>query len=351
MRVGILFAASVILLGALAIVDHTMLGQSSRSGFDHGGSYANAERAVLARSVVMQPGDRLVVAANVGVGFPTFSKYDLLVVPGGDRFAILEGREPRAVYAAVRGMDTQSCCPQGDLVFVRPDDALAHRAPRIPEEGGTTPEEFLAMEQAALDQPDRVDLVWVFSYSERATRPSTPQEQQAVAQELERPPGLGLSPMLQPGYPTVFQAHVAASHAALTWAMAALAILAAASTLFWGIALRAGRVESEGTGAESLLRLYDAAGLWLAALRDLLLGSLLALLAVALHVALIGEPGISYVMADRAQMAQAPARALKLALMLAYSALVVAWAYAVWTAHRALRNWRARRAASPPELA
>lgn len=352
MRAGMLFVAAVVLLAGLALADHTLLSQSSRSGFDLGGAYANADRAVLARSVVMAPGDHLVVGANLAGGWPTFATYELHVVPGGDRFALLEGREPRATYAVVRGMSAQGCCPQGDLVLVRPDDALAHRAPRVAQEGGTTEAEFRAMEEAMLDQPDRVDLVWVMAYSERATRPTTPEEAREVAQELEMAQRrLAFQPTMDPGYPTVYEGYAADAHAALAWAMAALALAAAGSALAWAYGLRRGRVESDGPGSESLLRLYDAAGAWLATLRDLLLGSLVVLLAVALHVALAGEPAIVLQLAERARMGLAGMAALQVALMLAYAAVVVAWAYAVWSAHRALRRWRARRALPPLDLA
>jgi len=354
MRAGVAFVIAIVALAGLAIGDLAISSGLNRSGHDYGGIYSNEERAVFAQSVVMTPGDRLAISPNLAGGWPTVARYDFYIVNGADRFTLLDGQEPRVTYVKQLNTSLQGCCPNPWLAWDRPDDAFAHRqgATVVPTGPGLDPD-FRAFETSLLDQPERIDLVWVLYYGDNVTQPSTPEERRVFESRLDekmRSMSLG-SPPVAPAYPTVYDASVVILHPLLTWTMAALALGATASLLWWALTLRKARFEPDGATTESLLRLYDAAGAYLASLRDILLGSLLVLMAVALHVALIGEPGAAYHLLKFADIGVGATRALSLALGMAYASVISVWVYAIWTVHRALTRWRLRRAHPPLHLA
>ena len=351
---GILFLLSVLALCGLAVADLAYVSDAHRSGYDHGGFHANAERAVLAQSVVMEPGDRLVLQPNLlRGGWPTFERYAFYVVPGGDRFALLDGEAPRATYLRIDGMRTQACCSHGWVHWDRPDDEWARREGAPPVAAGpgrdVTQRE---LEMAGADQPERIDLVWLLDYGPNATRPRDAAEERAFAARMgaELDGTTPFHPAMRPAYPTVYEAEALSRHPLMEGTMAALALVAAGSAVAWTLRLRRARVDGEGPGTESLLRLYDSAGAYLSSLRDLLLASLVVTLGVALHVAILGEPEVMYDLLGFAGIGEGTRLALHLALGALYAVTVAVWAYAVWSVHRALRRWRRRRATPPLDL-
>lgn len=350
---GIVFALALVGLAGLAVADLTVTLSSQRSGFDYGGLYASDEHVVYAKSVVMRPGDRLSIAPNVAGGWPLLTGYDFYVVNGGDRYALLDGNATRATYVEVKGMTTQGCCPNHRVVWDRVGDELSQRAPR--EAVATGPGidvDMRELEMSLLDHPDRMDLVWVFQYGPNVTAPQNEEERRALEARIE--PTLDGSfvfhPAFGPGHPTVYSAGAVAAKPYLLLGLSALAVLGAGSAILWGVRMRRARFDPEGPGTESLLRLYDAAGDYLASLRDLMIGSLLVVLGVALHVALLGEPQPMYTLMKASGLGGQLWPLLSISLALLYGAVITVWAYAGWSVQRALRRWRKRGTAQALEV-
>ncbi|MFA5861913.1 MAG: hypothetical protein WDA16_09500 [Candidatus Thermoplasmatota archaeon] len=345
---GVVFVVAVVALAGLAIADLTYATSHMSAGYS-GGFRSNEARAVLVRSVEVHPGDRLLVMQNIGGdAWPSgLRSYDFLILPGGDGLQLLNGTPPRAIYYERDNMTSQSCCPDGWVAWDRPDDALAHRAPRPAFEftpGVAVNDTEMAL--AVYDQPERIDLVWLYHWAPDAKQPATPEDRARFdsAREISASARLGFQVQFDPGYPTVLASTVPRAHPAFFAAMVTCALVASGAVIAWGLRLRRAHVEPEAIGTEALLRLHDTAGAYLTATRDILLGSLVVVLGVSLHVALIGEPGWLYTLLERASDVGLWSKVLTLALCVLYAGVVVVWLDAVWRVHRALKRWRARRA-------
>lgn len=348
---GLLFVTSMVALVSLAVVDLTVVASGSETGYDYGSVHATAERAILSRSVEMRPGDRLLVSPNLGGGWPTIARYDFYVVNGGDVFALLDGNATQETYVQVANMSAQGCCPNERVVWDRPDDAFARRegAP-VPQTGPGIVIDERELILGAVDQPGRVSLVWVLSYGPNVTVPAEERARRQFESRLEDEltVRIAFQPAFDPAMPTVYSAASVRAHPWLLWAMAASALVAAGSAIAWTLRLRRARIDEPVPGAESLLRLYDAAGVYLATLRDLLLGSLLIVAAVAFHVALSGEPAPVFSLIRFAGVGHMAETSMKASLVILYAAVAVVWTYAAWHAHTALRRWQRR---ARPEIA
>lgn len=344
---GGVFLIAVVLLGALGATTLSLTGNGSRTGYDYGDFHAAEDRAIFAKSVVMRPGDRLVVHPNLmGSGYPTLSEYDFYAVPGGERFDLLDGNATSTVYAQVQNMTTQSCCPNDWVVFDRPaDDAWRREGRELAPAGPSSPtrERYLA----ALDQPERVDLVWVFRYGQGVEVPENAAQRRAFESRLE----LALRPIGSfSGYhstPTVYQEHVVVLQPYLYGAMVLASLVGAGAAAAWAVRLRrseAATQVSRGGGTEPLLRLYHVAGTYILSLRDLLLASLVVVLLVAFHVAIQAESHSTLFLAERAGLAEGWRDAFALTLALLYVSVISAWLLTLWHVQRALIRWRRRSA-------
>lgn len=347
---GLLFVAAAAALAGLTLGHLTLVTDMSRTGYDHGGFELGPERAVYAESVVMHPGDRLVVRPDrLATPFTTFSSYDFYVVKGGDRYRLLDENATQPVYAQVTGISTGSCCANGWVVFDRPDDETYYRPPRPPVETGPGIEvDMRELVLSGTDQPERIDLVWVFHYREGVAPPEDPQETRRLASRL----AAEMRGPFGPQSPTVYQATAVALTPWTYAGMAIAALVAAGAAVAWALRLRRGGVpaaDPAATPAEELLRLHGAAGAYLASLRDLLVGMLVVTLLVALHVSLAGEPEEALAVAERAQMGMGLLGLVLAALAVLYAVAAAAWALTFWHVVRALRRWR-RRSASAPAL-
>lgn len=339
---GLVFVLALASLGALAVADYFLVASSTRSGHGLRGLEAGPERAVLAWSVVMHPGERLLVLPEVYASPLYFGSYDFYVVGADGRFALGQGREPSVVYVSETGLQAGSCCARGFVVFDRPDDAPSSSAGSSTSPADAPADPGVPM---AWTVP-RVDVVWVFRYREGLEVPEEDLERQGFAQMLEAslygPFGRSVGDV-----PTVFEERIVTWRPFLYAGMVASALAAAGAALAWVLRLRREVPPEAGLGAESLLRLYRAAGAFLATVRDLLVGSLMAALLVALHVARTGDPLDLLLTAELAGLARGWHAPLLGALGLLYAVVLVAWVHALWRVQRALRRWR-RRAAEPP---
>lgn len=351
---GAVFLLALLALGGLALAQVGNLAASSRNGYDLGGFYVGEERAVYAMSVVMRPGDRLVVhPEHLGLFEPRLGAYEFYVVKGGDRYALLDGNETSPVYLHVGNLTTRACCAHGVVTFDRPDDEAWRREGRAPVETGPGIDvDMRELELSVLDAPERVDLVWVFAYADGFSPPEDETGRRRLAGQFDtslRAGGVG-SP--QRDFPTVFAGSAVRLQPVLFALMAASAAVAAGAAVAWMRRLRrAGReMEDAAGGTEGLLRLFGAAGAYLASLRDLLVASLVVTALVALHVALLGEPGPLLQLGERAGIAPGVRALFNATLAILYAVVLAGWLYALWQVQRALSRWRARSAAPPLDL-
>lgn len=320
---GLVFVAAVLALVATAVADVGVAARGSETGFDYGGTYAAPERAVHAKSVEMRPGDRLVLRPNLAAAPGTIVRYDFHVVNGADRFLLLDGEEPRATYLSIRNMSPYSCCPQGYVHWDRPDDELARRAPRPHLATGPGIEvDMRELETSALDQPERIDLVWVLHYTPNVTVPEDERERRSFESRLESEVsrGHGAAVAFDAAQPTVLAAHVLSWHPIASSLIITFAIVAAFAALAWSVGMVG-------------LRPADAPR----RLRDALLGAGVVAPAIALHVAIEGGMGQILTILRLAGVGVATSRAAGSALILAYAALSVAWAHALYRAWAASR--------------
>lgn len=351
---GVVFVGSLVVLGLLTLGDLAFLSGSERSGYDIGEFTSTESRAIYAKSVVALPGDRLVVRPDLGLGAsPRYSSAEFYIVPGGDRYALLDGEAPRSTYAHVPDIATNACCAHDWMSWTRPDDELAHRAPREPIETGPGIEvDMRELVLSIADHPDRVDLVWVLTPNPAAKQPATPEERRAADSQTEQALGARFSfhPAFAQAYPTVFPAAFVTWHPVLFVSMGLAAATAAGAAVAWVVQLRRRTLREPAPGAEGLLQLHASAGQFLASLRGLLVGSFVALLLVALHVALLGEPDALYQLAGVAGIAAGPRLFLGATVAALYVAVAAAWALTLWHVHRLLARWRRRAATAPLEL-
>lgn len=347
MRVGLVFLASLVALVVLGVGDVAYAASQVHMGYSGGVFRSSDQEAVYVRSLTAHPGDRVVVEPDLsGEAFANhLATVDFLILPGGDGYRLLDGTPPRATYYALQGTSTQTCCPHGAIAWERPDDALAHREPATAPTNGT---DFNITVALANDRPERLDLAWVYHWAPNATKPASPAERAAFDERLEASMGqrVAFLPTGDPGYPTVIASQAVPVHALLTGLSALAALLAAGALGLW--ALRATRParEEPGGGAAPLVAAYEAAGRSLRAVRDVMVGGLVVLAAIAVHVALLGGPLAVLAPYDAAGIASTPRLALKIAIWLLYAAVGASWVLVVWRVQRALRRWRAR-AASP----
>lgn len=283
---GPLFLATILALAATAAADValTATGWRAGSGAD---VLAGDERAIIARSVTLHPGDRLVVDPSLPAAPAFVARYAFHVVGEGDRRALLDGAAPRERHLLLA-------------------DVGAIAAPRP-----------IRWDHPADAPPRHVDLVWVLEYAEGAAPPASEEARSALASSLA-------ASLDEPRGPAVMSARVVAAHSAAGFATAALALLAAAAALAWTI------------GAADLNRALAPA-----ALRDVLLGAGALIPAVALHVAIGGSLGDLHALLAMADVGVDAWRWAGTALILLYAALSVAWGHALWRAWRAARTTRA----------
>lgn len=351
---GAIFLLAVLALGGLAIAHLGTLATSSRTGYDFGGFYIDDERAVYALSVAMRPGDRLLVRPELlGMFEPRLSTYEFYVVKGGDRYALLDGNGTSPVYLHVGNLTTRACCAHGDVTFDRPDDEAWRREGREPVQTGPGVHvEMRELELSVLDVPERIDLVWVFAYAEGFAPPENETQRRGLASQFETTLRAGDIGPASHQMPTVLGAAAVRVQPALYGLMAACAAGAAGAAVAWMLRLRtAGRGLDEAKGGtEGLLRLFGVAGAYLASLRDLLVASLVVTALVALHVALLGEPGPTLDLAERAGIAPGLRTVFHATLAILYAVVLAGWLYALWQVQRALSRWRRRSAAPPLDL-
>lgn len=148
---GTLFAAALLLLGGLLVTD-VLVAEWGRTSHSIGGERdIGAERTVVYRSIMADPGDVVRLHLQTDFGDP-FGSYTFYAVEGGTGQAFLQGGTPEHVYA------------QHDVTPGGAAPAAVHI------ERPTPP--------ADASHPDRLDLVWVLTYSTGNEPPSDPQARQ-----------------------------------------------------------------------------------------------------------------------------------------------------------------------------
>ena len=341
---GKAFVAAAVILVASGLGGLTLLGSGMRIGSDFGSLDVTDEHVVYAKAVRMQEGDRLLVRPELmAAPISVFTNYSFAVVPGGGRFAYVDGTTPSTVHARADGMTTWSCCSQGEIVYTR-EDAPGPSPPRAEIPRNATERQI---GELALADPAYVDLVWVFEYREGFAPPTDPKERrvfEAMLEENFRHAEFGTP---YRAMPVVAEASTLSAAPLLLAVMVAAAVATAVAAALWVRGLA--RTEPpQGDGAEGWLRLYDAAGTYLSSVRDLLVASLVVACLVALHVAVEGEPGPLLDIAARLDAGAGLRTALGVAVAALYAVVLAGWAVALWRVQRALNAWR-RRGAAPLE--
>lgn len=349
---GPVFLLAVAALCALDYADLRVAVGGFREGTNYGDLLVGPERVVLARSVEMHPGDRLIAHVEVpGANPRLFASYDLLIVKGGDRFHVFDGNET-ATYWSEPDIDPAWCCTGRLLTFDRPDDAAYHEDP-VPQ---PTPGPHLSardMTRGAAQKPHLLDLVWVFSYRDDAALPQDDAGWRAFEASLNAE--LSRSPPTRLRDPVVFDAAAVRLRPVLLTATEATALVAALAVATWTVQLHlASRAQTlasteEAPGTERLLRLHAAAGLFLARLRDLAAGAVAAGLLLLLYASLAVERAKKLGPAEEVFAASMPPTAGQPIPVLLLVALAAAL-YALWHVQRALGRWRRRAASAPLDL-
>ena len=349
---GPVFLLAVAALCALAYADLRVAVDGFREGTNYGDLLVGPERVVLARSVEMHPGDRLIAHVEVpGANPRLFASYHLLVVKGGDRFHVFDGNET-AAYWTEPSIDPAWCCTGQLLTFDRPDDDAYHEDP-APQ---PTPGPHLTsreMTRGAAQKPHLLDLVWVFEYRDDAALPQDEAGWRAFETSLNAE--LSRSPPTRLRDPVVFDGAAVRLRSILLTATEATALVAALAVATWVVQLHlASRAQTsaateEAPGTERLLRLHAAAGHFLARLRDLAAGAVAAGLLLLLYAALAVERAKKLGAADEVLsygMQPTAGEPIPVLLLVVLAAAL----YALWHLQRALRRWRARAASAPLDL-
>lgn len=300
-RWGALFALSILLMGALLMADVNLAesGRSSRS-IDSQRAIGDDDTVTM-KSIQAGPGD--VVRVQLVKAAAPFSGYTFYAVEGGTGEAFLRGETPEHIYAqrAVSGGGHA-----GPVVFIE--------RPEAPSE---------------VPKPDRLDLVWVLTYTGSNAPPTDPGARayydEWVHAELTR----------MSTTPEVASAASVRFHEATTWGIYLLgvSVVVTGALWMWGVLVRDRQGAAEGPASAGMAMLQTGGGA-LGFLRSMLVALALPLVYVAwvsmFFFTTINAPGPS------ADWTTPLVFGAGLALMASF----VAWATAMYAVLRADRRWR-----------
>lgn len=317
---GRVFAVAAVVLVLAGATGLQVLAASSRIGYDYGGLEIVGSRAVYAKAVVMEEGDRLIVRPELFAGpHGLGSDFDFYIVEGGGRAAFVEGREPARVFARYENVSATGCCTLGHVTYDRRD------GPQDPPATG-------------VQDPRYVDLVWLFALPNASSL-----DEELLERSLDAAtsgPAYRALPVVV-GRVAVFTLPVTLFVMAIAAATGGIAAIAWARTV-----LRAPLPIANG--AEAWLRLYDAAGTYLRSVRDLLVAGLLVAFVVAVHIATVSYPALFA--AARDEVTGTMMFAFNLATWSLYGAVLAGIVVTLVRVQRALIAWRKRSSLAALEI-